>query len=174
MGDEAKTSGGQEPASATGAAREPTVQIENDTDKPLPACVVQPGELASTLDARFGPTTCTFRTEREGVVIEGDFDPFSGTGIHEALVKLHNQMEERAGSQPELIATEGAMLPILGADIDAHLVHGINGHIFPVETNGKPGNRCIDCGQPEWWCLDSPKNVCVPKVKNGETDEPGA
>lgn len=138
--------------------------------------IAEPAEFDPTNPREFDPTVVLLHLERDGVVVEGFIDPFTGAGCHDLLVKLQDDLVKarsredgaapahvQVGETPDPNALKRQRATSAGHDIDP-------------ETK-----RCRNCHNAEWWCLEG--NPCEPREDaaepapieepaNGEADSP--
>lgn len=161
-------------AQALPAAVVPVLGIEPDLSlnpAPVPpaAGATAPGpaepEPVSTIfdptnPREFDPTVVLLHLERDGVVVEGFIDPFTGDGCHELLIRLQDELTKARSRE------DGAAHVQVGIQPDPNALRrqraAASGHDIDPETH-----RCLKCGCAEWWCLDG--NPCEPRSPVVET-----
>jgi hypothetical protein len=125
----------------------------------------------------FDPTVVLLHLERDGVVVEGFINPFTGAGTRDLLAKLQDELvKARAredGAAPAHVQVGEAPDPNALKRQRAAAA----GHVIDPKTG-----RCDRCSNAEWWCLDG--NPCDPRadtipslaeeMTHGEADSPGA
>lgn len=137
------------------------------------------GRYDPTNPREFDPTVVLLHLERDGVVVEGFIDPYSGKGCRDLLVKLQDELvKARAKAQ----ADGQPMAPVkvlVGETPDPNALKrqraAAAGHDIDPETK-----RCRNCNNAEWWCLEG--NPCEPRadtiaslgeeMTHGEADSP--
>lgn len=116
----------------------------------------------------FDPTVVLLHLERDGVIVEGFINPFTGAGCQDLLVRLQDELVKararedgaapahvQVGEAPDPNALKRQRATAAGHDIDP-------------ETK-----RCRNCHNAEWWCLEG--NPCEPREDAAEpaaTEEP--
>lgn len=106
----------------------------------------------------FDPTVVLLHLERDGVVVEGFIDPFSGAGCRDQLVKLQDELvkarSREDGAAPQHVKTTVGEAPDPNALKRQRAAE--RGHDIDPKTG-----RCRNCHNAEWWCLDG--HPCVPR-----------
>lgn len=129
------------------AAEGPIVAVTNPDPKDWSPS--NPGE--------FGPTVVQCHLERDGVIVQGFINPYSGEGIHDLLVKLQDQLVKAR-------AKEDGAAPAPVVVGDAPDPNGLrrqraeaNGHVLTPGTG-----HCERCGIAEWAAFDG--HPCEPRA----------
>lgn len=136
-----------------------TKAVEHPSDDWSPS---NPGE--------FGPSVVLLHLERDGVIVEGPINPYTGTGTEDLMIALQDRLAQ-ARAKPEGAAPAAETV----ASIDQPDPQALKrqpataaGHDIDPETK-----RCHNCHNAEWWCLDG--NPCVERQMDaggGETPIP--
>lgn len=121
----------------------------------------------------FGPTVVLLHLERDGVVVEGPIDPYTGDGARDLLVKLQDTLVLARSRE------DGAAPPapiVVGEALDPNALKRLRAKARGHELPGN-GAHCTNCGAAEWYCLDKaedcpgPKEGVDGKIDSGETQE---
>lgn len=131
------------------------VPSEHVDSAPLP----ESGPYDATNPGEFGPTVVLLHLERDGVVVEGYIDPYTGEGTHNLLIALQNALV-KARSKEDGAAPAAPGTILVGETPDPNALKrqraAAAGHDSDPETK-----HCRICHNAEWWCLDG--NPCNPR-----------
>lgn len=107
----------------------------------------------------FDPTVVLLQLERDGVVVAGYIDPFTGEGTHDLLVKLQDQLVIARSREDGAAPPPTPDLRVEQPDPNAlrRQRAAAAGHDLPGD-----GARCVNCDIAEWAALDG--EPCTPKV----------
>lgn len=121
----------------------------------------------------FGPTVVLLHLERDGVVVEGPIDPYTGDGAYGLLIHLQDALILARSRE------DGAAPPapiVVGEALDPNALKRLRAKARGHELPGN-GAHCTNCGAAEWYCLDKaedcpgPKEGVDGKIDSGETQE---
>lgn len=115
-------------------------------------------DWSPTTPGEFGPAVSYVHMERDGVVVEGAFNPYTGQGLMELLDKLRDGLfhARASGTLPPADLIDKTV-PVNALRMERAVAAG---HEFDPDV---PNSRCLNCSKAQWACLEG--EPCEPKTE---------